>query len=60
MKVLRRSRRLVGAGGCAALALGMAGAAGAVSAPARPNATQVAAGGRFSLAVHTVLGHVGS
>ena len=35
MKVLRQARRLVRAGGCAALALGMAGAAGAVSAPAQ-------------------------
>lgn len=97
----RECGRLVWAGGCAALALGMAGAADAVSAPAQArvtailvtshvaaswgynaqgqlgngtttdpagpvqvtglaNATQVAAGGQFSLAVHTVLGLVGS
>jgi len=41
MKVLRRSRRLVRAGGCAALALGMAGAAGAVPAPARARVTAI-------------------
>jgi alpha-tubulin suppressor-like RCC1 family protein len=41
MKVLRQSRRLVRAGGCAALALGMAGAAGAVSAPAQARVTAI-------------------
>src|SRR5947207_15388046 len=41
MKVWRRSRRLVGAGGCAALALGMAGAAGAVPAPAQARVTAI-------------------
>ena len=41
MKVLRRSRRLARAGGCAALALGMAGAAGAVSAPAQARVTAI-------------------
>src|SRR6476469_929257 len=41
MKVLRRSRRLVWAGGCAALALGMAGAADAVSAPAQARVTAI-------------------
>ena len=41
MKVLRRSRRLVRAGGRAALALGMAGAAGAVSAAARARVTAI-------------------
>ena len=41
MKVLRRSQRLVRAGGCAALALGMAGAAGAVSAPAQARITAI-------------------
>lgn len=40
MKVLRQARRLVRAGGCAALALGMAGAAGAVSAPAQARVTR--------------------
>jgi hypothetical protein len=43
MKVLRRSRRLVRAGGDAALALGMAGAvsAGAVSAPVQARVTAI-------------------
>ena len=41
MKVLRRSRRLVWAGGCAALALGMAGAADAVSAAAQARVTAI-------------------
>jgi alpha-tubulin suppressor-like RCC1 family protein len=41
MKVLRRSRRLARAGGCAALALGMAGAAGAASAPAQARVTAI-------------------
>ena len=41
MKVLRRSRRLARVGGCAALALGMAGAAGAVSVPARARVTAI-------------------
>ena len=41
MKVLRRSRRLARAGGCAALALGMAGAAGSVSAPAQARVTAI-------------------
>lgn len=41
MKVLRQARRLVRAGGCAALALGMAGAAGAVSAPAQARVTAI-------------------
>ena len=41
MKVLRRSRRLVRPGGAAALALGMAGAAGAVSAPAQARVTVI-------------------
>ena len=41
MRVLRGSRRLVRAGGCAALALGMAGAAGAVSAPAQARVTAI-------------------
>jgi hypothetical protein len=41
MKVLRRSRRLVWASGCAALALGMAGAADAVSAPAQARVTAI-------------------
>jgi alpha-tubulin suppressor-like RCC1 family protein len=41
MKVLRGSRRLIGAGGCAALALGMAAAAGAVSAPAQARVTAI-------------------
>jgi alpha-tubulin suppressor-like RCC1 family protein len=41
MKVLRRSRRLALAGGCAALAVGMAGAAGAVSAPAQARVTAI-------------------
>src|SRR5438874_1904574 len=53
MKVLRRSRRLVWAGGCAALALGMAGAADAVSAPAQARVTQVAARGACSLALRS-------
>ena len=34
--------------------------AGPVRVTGLANATQVSAGGRFSLAVHTVLGHVGS
>ena len=41
MKVLRRSRRLARVGGCAALALGVAGAAGAVSAPAQARVTAI-------------------
>jgi alpha-tubulin suppressor-like RCC1 family protein len=41
MKVLRRSRRLARAGGCAALALGMAGAAGTASAPAQARVTAI-------------------
>ncbi len=41
MKVSRRSRRLARAGGGAALALGMAGAAGAVSAPAQARVTAI-------------------
>ena len=41
MKVLRRSRRLVRVGGCAVLALGMAGTAGAVSAPAQARVTAI-------------------
>jgi len=41
MKVLRRSRRLVWAGGCAALALGMAGVADAVPAPAQARVTAI-------------------
>ena len=41
MKVLRRSRRLVWAGGCAALAPGMAGAADAVPGPARARVTAI-------------------
>jgi hypothetical protein len=41
MKVLRRSRLLVRAGGCAAVALGMAGAADAVSAPAQARDTAI-------------------
>src|SRR5690348_13549262 len=41
MKVVRRSRRLARAGGCAALALGIAGAAGAVSAPAQARVTAI-------------------
>ena len=38
MKVLRRSRRLARLAGCTALALGVAGTAGAVSAPAQARA----------------------
>jgi alpha-tubulin suppressor-like RCC1 family protein len=41
MKVPRRSRRLARVGGCAALALGMAGTAGPVSAPARARVTAI-------------------
>ena len=41
MKVLRRSRRLVWAGGCAALALGMARVADAVPAPAQARVTAI-------------------
>jgi len=41
MKVLRRSRRLARVCGCAALALGMAGAAAVVSAPAQARVTMI-------------------
>src|SRR6266516_2152581 len=58
MKVSRRSRRLARAGGGAALALGMAGAAGAVSAPAQARVTaiviksHVVAGWGYNAQVH--------
>jgi alpha-tubulin suppressor-like RCC1 family protein len=39
MKVLRRSRRLARLAACTALALGLAGTAGAVSAPAQARVT---------------------
>jgi alpha-tubulin suppressor-like RCC1 family protein len=43
MKVLRRSRRLARLAGCTALALGMAGTAGAVSAPSQDAQARVTA-----------------